>query len=60
MVFACSLPSIFFGIVLFFCMPESVHYMVSGEDEKNLEKWFKRATKFEKNPDVDVNVKGGS
>lgn len=56
LLFACSLPSAIFGIILFFNLPESFHYMVSKGDEKNLTKWIRRANKF--GTKVEVNVKG--
>ncbi|KAI6181492.1 putative transporter [Aphelenchoides besseyi] len=54
---ACSFPSVVAGVVYFFTVPESFHYMVHTGMESELNAWVKKASVFNKHR-VEVNVKG--
>ncbi|KAI6231379.1 putative transporter [Aphelenchoides besseyi] len=56
LMIACSIPPAIAGIVLWFVLPESFHFMVQQGMEKELIVWLKKANMFNQQP-VDVDIK---
>lgn len=47
---ASSLPCLVFGVLYYFIIPESFHFLVSNGRTKDLKKWYENANRFSKNP----------
>uniref|UniRef100_A0A0N4Z046 MFS domain-containing protein n=1 Tax=Parastrongyloides trichosuri TaxID=131310 RepID=A0A0N4Z046_PARTI len=50
------IPSFILPILLWFIIPESIHYLFERKKEKNIENWIKKAEVFSKKS-IDINVK---
>jgi hypothetical protein len=55
MIFA-SLPSLLFGILFYFVIPESFHFMVTKQRKTDLDRWLKNANRVSKNPRFDLTA----
>lgn len=55
MIFA-SLPSLLFGILFYFVLPDSFHFMITKGRTSDLRRWITLANRVSKNPRLDLNA----